>query len=80
MSGRWTEAAWDTIDGVHRDLPGGVSIKDRTKAIDAAYPFGLRAHHPYKCWLRARKKYLDPYRGPKTLSPLEQAIADSKKD
>jgi hypothetical protein len=24
-------------------------------AIDAAYPFGPRSHHPYKCWLAERK-------------------------
>ncbi len=24
------------------------------KLIDAAYPFGQRAMHPYKCWLKER--------------------------
>lgn len=27
------------------------------KAIDAAYPFGDRSHHPYKVWLRERKEF-----------------------
>jgi hypothetical protein len=25
------------------------------KRIDAAYPFGPRQYHPYKCWLQERK-------------------------
>ncbi len=28
------------------------------KAIDAAFPFGERAYHPYKIWLSERKRYL----------------------
>ena len=26
-----------------------------TKAITAAYPYGPKAHHPYKSWLKERK-------------------------
>lgn len=66
------------IATAHDALPDGVSVKDRIKAIDAAYPFGARVGWPYKCWLKARKKYLDPYRGPKELTPLEKAIDANK--
>jgi hypothetical protein len=35
----------------------GKSPAETAKAIDAAYPFGERAHHPYKVWLRERKLF-----------------------
>jgi len=28
------------------------------RLVDAAYPFGERAYHPYKMWLRARRDLL----------------------
>ena len=54
----WRDDANATIRGVHSLLPTDVSLADRVKAIDAAYPFGERAMHPYKIWLDARAKYL----------------------
>lgn len=35
----------------------GKTPADTAKAIDAAYPFGEREHHPYKVWLRERKLF-----------------------
>lgn len=35
-------------------LPG----KERLKAVDAAYPFGMRKYHPYKQWLKIRRQIL----------------------
>ena len=35
----------------------GKSPEDSAKAIDAAYPFGERAHWPYKAWLNERRKF-----------------------
>lgn len=32
---------------------------DIKKAIDAAYPFGVRAYHPYKIWLSERRIALE---------------------
>jgi len=77
MSGTWSERAWDVINKVDTSLPDDVSVTDRIKAIDDAYPFGLRKHHPYKMWLKARRKYLDRYRGPKHHTPLEEAINEA---
>jgi len=57
----WRAEADATIAGVHSLLPFDVSLSDRTKAIDAAYPFGVRQYHPYKIWLDARAKYLVQY-------------------
>jgi hypothetical protein len=57
----WYDAASATIYEVHKALPGDVSLADRMKAVDDAYPFGPRSHHPYKQWLKARTQYLRPY-------------------
>ena len=35
-----------------------LSGKERLKHIDAAYPFGQRAYHPYKQWLKVRRQIL----------------------
>jgi len=78
MSETWSERAWNVINKVHKSLPDDVSVKDRIRAIDDAYPFGEKQHHPYKMWLRARNKYLDHYRGPKHPSPLEEYINAAK--
>jgi hypothetical protein len=29
--------------------------------VDAAYPFGERAHYPYKVWCKVRRNYLMRY-------------------
>ncbi len=36
---------------------GEVDRQKIAKAIDAAYPFGERAYHPYKAWLAVRKEF-----------------------
>ena len=56
MTSIWRLAAREAIEKaiaslLADDLPG---IK---KMVDAAYPFGLRANHPYKMWLSERRKY-----------------------
>lgn len=57
----WAKLARDAIAKVHRSLPRTVSLHERMTAIDAAYPFGVRAHYPYKIWCRERRSYLIPY-------------------
>jgi hypothetical protein len=56
----WRESARDTIlralvDGRSRGLDGAALVA----AVDAAYPFGLRANHPYKQWLSERRAILE---------------------
>jgi hypothetical protein len=53
-----TEQARKAIEGATRDLPANTPLEDRVAIVDAAYPFGLRDHHPYECWLKERSKYL----------------------
>ena len=44
-------------DGVQRKRENGKTPAETAKAIDDAYPFGDRAHHPYKVWLRERRLF-----------------------
>lgn len=57
----WKDQAHAAILRVNDTLPAGVSLAERVKAVDAAYPFGEKAYWPYKAWLRERKAYLGRY-------------------
>lgn len=57
----WSDTARRVIQEVHRGLPETATLEERTKAVDAAYPFGLRQYWPYKAWLKARREYLHRY-------------------
>lgn len=57
MSG-WAEHARAAINRVNDRLPDGVTLAERIKAVDAAYPFGERSCWPYKARLKARRAYL----------------------
>ncbi len=54
----WAGQARATIAEIDRGLAADLPLAERMKAIDAAYPFGMRAYSPYKSWLRARRTYL----------------------
>ncbi len=88
--GYWRASAEKAIRDAMAGLPEGVSLKDRTAAVDAAYPCGPRSGWPYKVWLKARRKALIPFgHVPKGglrpaegqlqlhLSPLDRAKAKS---
>jgi hypothetical protein len=77
VSGTWYDSAVAAIDRAVKDLPADTSLEERTKVVDAAYPFGERAMFPYKSWLRARRHYLARYGYRKRglpLSPLERLM------
>lgn len=57
----WDDSARATIAKVHGTLSADVTLQERTRAVDAAYPFGERKYFPYKAWLKARRAYLKPY-------------------
>lgn len=73
--------AASAINAVHVTLPPDISLADRIKAIDAAYPFGARAFSPYKVWLKERRAYLCKYgyqaRNAPPESPLERMMRRS---
>lgn len=57
----WSDDARKVIGKVHLSLPEDATFEERKKAVDAAYPFGVRQYWPYKAWLKARKAYLSKY-------------------
>ena len=54
----WGDSARATIASVHASLSPDAPLAERKAAVDAAYPFGMRAYSPYKTWLRAGRAYL----------------------
>lgn len=54
----WAQEAAKAVLKAHQAVPEDASLGDRTKIIDAAYPFGERRYTPYKQWLRVRREYL----------------------
>lgn len=77
--GSWADEAKRVIQEVHRGLPENATLAARQAAVDAAYPFGMRAYSPYKTWLRARREYLcrygyQPKGKPLIESPLERMM------
>lgn len=55
--GRWADAAREAIAHVIRESrAAGLDVRATIAAIDAAYPFGERAYHPYKVWLVERRR------------------------
>lgn len=59
--GTWAERAHRTIAAVHTKLAPSATLAERISAVDAAYPFIQRAHHPYHVWCRVRRNYLAKY-------------------
>jgi len=51
----WREKATTVIGRVQKENPEAAG-EDLRKLLSAAYPFGLRQHHPYKVWLKEVKK------------------------
>ncbi len=76
--GMWSDRACEVIAQVHAGLPESATLAERKAAIDAAYPFGMRAYSPYKTWLSARRQYLIRYgykpRNTPPESPLERMM------
>ena len=58
MAISWGDQAWSAIRRLDERLPKDISLKDRKAALKAAYPFGERAHWPYKAWCKAQREYL----------------------
>lgn len=55
---RWRRHARAVIRRVLEELPADASEAVKRKAVSAAYPFGERAHHPYKMFLAEVKAQL----------------------
>lgn len=59
----WRTRARQIIADVLNALPADATLKQKRKALQDAYPWGEREHHPYKMWLKeqaiALKKIAD---------------------
>lgn len=56
MTSKWRLAARSAIEKALASLPPDASSAEIKKAIDAHYPFDVRAYHPYKIWLNERRE------------------------
>lgn len=59
----WQEQATAYIEAAHRALPADVTLAQRRRAIQQAYPWGERSGWPYKAWLKAQRHYLGSFDG-----------------
>ena len=77
----WREEARRVIAELHRDLPSDASLGERRRALDDAYPFGLRQFYPYKVWLSERRAYLCKFgyipKGAPPMSPMERMMTNT---
>jgi hypothetical protein len=58
MESRWRLRARPIIAQILREHPDA-DERELRRLISAAYPFGERAMHPYKCWLTEVREQLD---------------------
>lgn len=54
----WRWKARKVIRETLADLPDGASPTQAEDALDAAYPFGRKSHHPYRVWREERRRAL----------------------
>lgn len=48
----WRRISREVIEATLAALPADAPLKEKRKAVSAAYPFGERAMHPYKMWCK----------------------------
>lgn len=56
----WAQIADETIRKTLAGLPKDITPEEKRKAVEAAYPFGERAMHPYKIWRKRVQFHLGP--------------------
>jgi len=67
---RWRRRAREVIAAVlenHHDTPRDALLN----LVDGAYPFGERAHHPYKAWLAERRQLVEDLQAAPTVEEWE---------
>lgn len=78
MKGYWRPIAARAIQEALKEArEQGLDEQQTEKHIDAAYPFGERAYHPYKIWLSEKRRWLGRVE-PKKIKAKKQAIADGQ--
>jgi hypothetical protein len=71
---RWRRHSREVIRRVLAELPADATEADKRKAVSAAYPFGERAHHPYKMFLAEVKAQL----GTRTRKKVESDMVGAR--
>lgn len=75
---RWRQRSAQVIQAaLARAQAEGKSGAELIAAIDDAYPFGSREHHPYQCWLKERNIALV---GLGLAKPHKRQTAQEKRD
>jgi hypothetical protein len=69
----WEQSAQMAIREALRGVDRS-DLKAVQRAIDDAYPFGARAHWPYKVWLKVRREFLAEHQPP-VVEPLTEETA-----
>lgn len=59
---RWAAESLRVIRATLKAMPADADYAARKAALTAAYPFGLREHHPYKVWCKCATQALRPYK------------------
>lgn len=67
----WRQAAEHAIGEALKTMPVDTDEKQFRAHLSAAYPFGERAHHPYKVWLQCVNKEVRKRWPIKGLTPSE---------
>lgn len=71
---RWRHQARRRIRHIVDHAPG-LPADAMLALVDAGYPFGERAHEPYKCWLKERELFREALAGPPTMPTADEAGA-----
>lgn len=72
----WRTSADSIIAQALATVPRGTPRDEVERIIKEAYPWGERAHWPYKAWLAARQSALAMRFAPKAKGPLFETIGE----
>lgn len=74
MSTNWRSIAMRIVYETLERLPEGATFKEKRAALREAYPFGERAHQPYKVWLSECRRQLKLPARPKPSDKRNQMV------
>lgn len=75
MASRWRDHSRRIILATLATLPPDATDAERRKAVSASYPFGERAMHPYKAWLKEVRSILGPKDKPNMVIATEKRVS-----
>lgn len=78
MSSKWAAISLEVIRRAAAGSKGRTQV-EVMRDVDAAYPFGERAYHPYQMWLKVRRAYIRERWGDGTPVDLTFAPVSARK-